>query len=140
MLPELKDCILDHVAIAVTNLEEQVQFYQQLGLVFSKEREIVADQKVKTAFAAIDMNAHIELLESTDPDGPIGKYIDKKGPGIHHICFQVDNIERKQDELEKKGIRFLYPEPKLGAKNCIVNFIHPKSAGGVLIELSQASK
>jgi methylmalonyl-CoA epimerase len=137
MLPELEDCILDHVAIAVKDLEESVKMYTQLGLKFSNEREVVEDQKVKTAFAHIDTNAHIELLEPTSDQSAIQKFIDKNGPGIHHLCFKVKNVIEKQEELLSKGFRFIYPEPKIGAGNCLVNFIHPKSTGGVLIEISQ---
>jgi methylmalonyl-CoA/ethylmalonyl-CoA epimerase len=86
-MTELKDCVLDHIAIAVTNLEESVKVYQALGLNFSDEREIVESQKVKTAFAPIDVNGHIELLEPTDQSSAIQKFIDKKGPGIHHMCL-----------------------------------------------------
>jgi methylmalonyl-CoA/ethylmalonyl-CoA epimerase len=137
MLLELDDCILDHVAIAVNDLEESVKMYTDLGLKFSKEREVVEEQKVKTAFAHIDTNAHIELLKATSEDSAIQKFIDKNGPGIHHLCFRVKDVVAKQEELLSKGFRFIYPEPKIGAGNCLVNFIHPKSTGGVLIEISQ---
>lgn len=137
MLPELSDCILDHIAIAVKSIDASEKFYQDLGLTFSAKREIVAEQKVKTAFANIDVNAHIELLEPTDPESTIQKFIDTKGEGIHHICFKVKDVVAKTDELIRKGYRFIYPAPRLGAGGCLVNFMHPKSTGGVLIELSQ---
>ena len=137
MLPELEDCILDHVAIAVKDLDESIKVYTDLGLTFSSDREVVEEQKVKTAFAHIDTNAHIELLEPTSDDSAIQKFIDKNGPGIHHLCFKVKDITKKQEELLSKGFRFIYPAPKVGAGNCLVNFIHPKSTGGVLIEISQ---
>jgi methylmalonyl-CoA/ethylmalonyl-CoA epimerase len=137
MLPELEDCILDHVAIAVKDLDESIKVYTDLGLTFSADREVVEEQKVKTAFAHIDTNAHIELLEPTSDDSAIQKFIDKNGPGIHHLCFKVKDIAKKQEELLSKGFRFIYPAPKIGAGNCLVNFIHPKSTGGVLIEISQ---
>lgn len=137
MLPELSDCVLDHIAIAVEDLEKSVSTYTNLGLCFSDEREVVEEQKVKTAFAPIDKNGHIELLQSTDDQGPIAKYIENKGPGIHHICFRVQDIEKKQQELTAKGFRFIYEKPREGAGSCLVNFIHPKSSGGVLIEISQ---
>jgi methylmalonyl-CoA epimerase len=111
--------------------------YTDLGLTFSADREVVEEQKVKTAFAHIDTNAHIELLEPTSDDSAIQKFIDKNGPGIHHLCFKVKDITKKQEELLSKGFRFIYPAPKIGAGNCLVNFIHPKSTGGVLIEISQ---
>lgn len=137
MLPELSDCILDHIAIAVKSIDVSEKFYKDLGLTFAAEREIVADQKVKTAFANIDVNAHIELLEPTDPESTIQKFIDTKGEGIHHICFKVKDVVAKTNELTAKGYRFIYPAPRLGAGGCLVNFMHPKSTGGVLIELSQ---
>ena len=137
MLPDLDDCILDHVAIAVNDLEKSVKMYTDLGLNFSEEREVVEEQKVKTAFAHIDTNAHIELLKATSEDSAIQKFIDKNGPGIHHLCFKVKDVVSKQEDLLSKGFRFVYTEPKIGAGNCLVNFIHPKSTGGVLIEISQ---
>ena len=138
MIPELKDCHLDHVAIAVSNIELRIPFYHDLGLRFSSEREVVVEQKVKTAFAPIDQTSHIELLEPTDPSSSIAKFINDKGEGIHHLCFAVTNVFDKQAELTNLGYRFIYPEPKIGAHGALVNFIHPKSTGGVLIEISQA--
>lgn len=140
MIPQLEDCVLDHIAIAVNDLETTVDIYSALGLTFTPEREIVESQKVKTAFASIDHNAHIELLEPTSSDSAIQKYIDKKGPGIHHICFKVKDVILKQQELSDKGFKFIYENPTEGAGNCLVNFIHPKSTGGVLIEISQKLK
>lgn len=132
--------VLDHIAIAVKNLEQSVEVYENLGLKFDDRREIVASEKVKTAFAPIDVNGHLELLEPTDTESSIYKFIEKKGPGIHHMCYRVDDIKAKQAELEKLNMKFIYPEPKKGANNCLVNFIHPKSTGGVLIELSESIK
>lgn len=137
MLPHLEDCILDHIAIAVDDLEKSVKTYSELGLKFSDDREVVESQMVKTAFASIDTNAHIELLMPTSDQSSIQKFIDKKGPGIHHICFKVKDINTKQNELIEKGFKFIYSSPVEGAGNCLVNFIHPKSTGGVLIEISQ---
>lgn len=137
MLPELKDCVLDHVAVAVKDLELSVKTWEALGLSFAEEREVVEEQKVKTAFAPIDQNGHIELLEPTSEESAIAKYIDKKGPGIHHICFRVESIDKKEKELRDKGFILLYDSPKTGAGNCLVNFIHPKSTGGVLVEISE---
>src|SRR5690606_38285360 len=103
----LEDCFLDHVAIAVEDLEKSVKIYEALGLFFDEKREVVIDQKVTTAFAAIDENAHIELLEPTDESSVIHKFIEKKGAGIHHLCFRVKDIVKKQKELEEKGFVFL---------------------------------
>lgn len=136
----LSGCILDHVAIAVENLEKSVKMYSALGLNFASEREVVESQKVKTAFAPIDQNAHVELLEPTSSDSAIAKYLEKKGPGIHHLCFKVEDVKVKQQQLESEGFKFIYAEPTVGAGNCLVNFIHPKSTGGVLIEISQKLK
>jgi methylmalonyl-CoA epimerase len=135
MVPELKDCVLDHIAIAVSSLD-RIKVWEDLGLRFSSERELVADQGVTTAFAPIDNHGHIELLEPTGPDTPIGKFIAQKGEGLHHLCFKVSDVHQKQAEMIKAGYRFIYPEPRVGAGGCLVNFIHPKSTGGVLIEIS----
>lgn len=132
----LADCHLDHIAIAVENIEISKRVYELIGFTFVHE-EIVEEQSVKTAFAYIDENSKVELLEPLNGQGPIAKYIDKKGQGLHHICFRVKNITEKQKFLEEQGMIFLYPEARVGAGNCLVNFIHPKSTGGVLIELSQ---
>jgi len=136
-LPELQDCVLDHIAIAVKSLSTSKQIYIDMGLEFSSEVEEVKDQKVLTAFAQIDKNAHIELLEPTSEESTIHKFIETKGEGIHHLCFKVKDVRKKTAELTAKGYRFIYLEPRLGAGGCLVNFMHPKSTGGVLIELSQ---
>lgn len=137
MIPELKDCYLDHIAVAVTNIDQAQKVYSDIGLVFEPKREIVKDQSVTTAFAQIDEKAHIELLEPYGDSGPIHTYLEKKGPGLHHLCFRVSNIVEKENELRQKGYVLLYPAAKAGANHCLVNFIHPKSTGGVLIEISQ---
>jgi methylmalonyl-CoA epimerase len=137
MIPELADCHLDHVAIAVTSIEHSQKIYEALGLVFNSEYEIVEEQKVKTAFANIDVHAHLELLEPTSEESTIAKFIQNKGEGIHHLCFRVKDIDSKITELSQKGFKFIYPQPVLGAGGCLVNFIHPKSCSGVLIELSE---
>ena len=137
MIPELKPCWLDHVAVAVEDIERSVQIFSALGLKFSDERELVSEQKVITAFAPVDTHAHLELLQTTDPNGPIGKFIATKGAGIHHLCFRVPQLAQLMGKLQGQGMQFLYPAPKLGAGGKLVNFIHPKSTGGILIELSQ---
>ena len=136
MLPELKDCVLDHIAIAVKSIDVHQKIWEDLGLKFDEKREIVEEQKVKTAFAHIYTNAHIELLEPPSDESAIAKFITSKGEGIHHLCFKVSDINQKQKELESKGYRFIYTAPKLGAGGCMVNFMHPKTTGGVLIEIS----
>lgn len=136
-LPELKDCILDHIAIAVKSIPTAKKFYQDLGLEFSDKIEEVKEQKVLTAFASVDHNAHIELLEPTSEESAIHKFIATKGEGLHHLCFKVPDVRAKTQELTDKGYKFIYPEPRIGAGGCLVNFLHPKSTGGVLIEISQ---
>lgn len=136
-LPDSQDFILDHVAIAVKSITATKSIFEDFGLVFSPQIEEVTEQKVLTAFAQIDQNAHIELLEPTSEESTIHKFIQSKGEGIHHLCFKVTDVQAKTTELIQKGYKFIYPEPRVGAGGCLVNFLHPKSTGGVLIEISQ---
>ena len=136
-LPLSDDFVLDHIAIAVKSIPLTQKIYEDLGLTFSKVIEEVKEQKVLTSFAQIDQNAHIELLQPTSEESTIHKFIESKGEGIHHLCFKVPDVKTKTLELTKKGYKFIYSEPRLGAGGCLVNFIHPKSTGGVLIEISQ---
>lgn len=136
-LPMSQDCILDHIAIAVKSISNSKKIYEDMGMTFDPKVEEVKEQKVFTAFAQIDQNAHIELLEPTSTESTIHKFIETKGEGIHHLCFKVPDVKKKTEELTQKGYKFIYPEPKIGAGGCLVNFIHPKSTGGVLIEISQ---
>lgn len=129
--------VLDHVAIAVKDLDLAQKVYEDLGFVFEGEREVVAREGVETAFASIDGHGHIELLQPHGESGPIHNYLEKRGEGIHHLCFRVEDVAAKCEELAAKGYRLLNPAPVKGAKGCLVNFIHPKSTGGVLIEISQ---
>jgi methylmalonyl-CoA epimerase len=142
MLPKnmenlLSSCTLDHVAVAVESIEKAKNFYQLLGVPFLQKDEYVEDQKVRVAFGQIDQVAKLELLESTDPEGPIAKHIQKRGAGLHHLCFLVKDIKAMQKTLEENHIVLLYKEPKIGAHQRLINFIHPKSSGGVLVEISQ---
>lgn len=137
---ESLDCILDHVAIAVSDLNRSQKIYEDLGLTFSSTREVVESQKVTTAFAPIDKNAHIELVCPLNGEGPIQKFIEKNGEGIHHLCFKVPDVHKKSEEMKALGYKLVHEQPFVGANNCLVNFIHPKSAGGVLIEISQTLK
>lgn len=136
-LPIMQDCILDHIAIAVKSISTSKKIYEDLGLSFGDQVEEVKEQKVLTAFAQIDQNAHVELLEPTSEESTIHKFIETKGEGIHHLCFKVTDVKKKVSELSLQGYKFIYPEPRIGAGGCLVNFIHPKSTGGVLIEISQ---
>lgn len=126
---------VDHIGIAVKDLAEASKFYEALGLK-SAGTEIVEEQKVKVAFYPVG-DSEVELLESTSPDGPIAKYIDKNGPGIQHIAFRVDNIEKALAELKEKGVRLIDEKPRYGAGGAKIAFLHPKSTFGVLIELSE---
>ncbi len=124
---------IEHIGIAVENLEESIVYYTEvLGLTCYAIEE-VADQKVRTAFFKIG-NTKIELLESTDPNGPIGKFIDKKGPGIHHIAFAVEKVQEALNEVQAKGVQLIDKQARLGAENLKIGFLHPKSTGGVLTE------
>ncbi|WP_427339280.1 methylmalonyl-CoA epimerase [Caloranaerobacter sp. DY30410] len=127
---------VDHIGIAVKNLEETLKFYKEvLGLELDGI-EIVEEQKVKVAFLPIG-DTEIELLESTDKEGPIAKYIEKKGEGIQHIAYRVDDIEKAIEEMKSKGIRMIDEKPRYGAGGAKIAFLHPKSTYGVLIELCQ---
>lgn len=132
-----QDCFLDHVAIAVSDLDRAQKIYEGLGLTFSPGREKVESEKVITAFAHIDTHAHIELVAPLNEEGPIQNFINKKGEGIHHLCFKVPDVLKKSEELLKLGHTLIYEKPIIGANNCLVNFVHPKSTGGVLIEISE---
>ena len=133
----LSECHLDHIAISVENLEQSVKTYEALGLKFDDKIEVVKEQAVTTAFAHVDDRAHIELLEPYGEDGPIHQSIKKRGAGLHHLCFRVKDVEQKANDLREHGFKLLYEKAKVGAGNCLVNFIHPKSTGGVLVEISQ---
>ncbi len=127
---------IEHIGIAVKNIEEAKSYYQDvLGLTCYSVEE-VKDQKVKTAFFKIGQTK-IELLESTEPDGPIGKYIEKKGEGIHHIAFAVNNIEGALNEAAEKEIRLIDKTPRKGAEGLDIGFLHPKSTMGVLTEFCE---
>ena len=127
---------IEHIGIAVKNLGESIKYYEDvLGLKCYAVEE-VKDQKVKTAFFKVGQTK-IELLESTDPDGPIGKYIEKRGEGIHHLAFHVNGIEKALKEIEEKGIRLIDTEPRKGAEGLNIAFLHPKSTNGVLTEFCE---
>lgn len=127
---------IEHIGIAVANLDEAIQFYENaLGLKCYKIEE-VQDQKVKTAFFQVGQTK-IELLESTAADGPIGKYIEKKGEGIHHMAFAVKGIEKQLAEAAEKGVQLIDKTPRKGAEGLDIAFLHPKSTRGVLIELCE---
>ncbi len=125
---------IEHIGIAVKSLEEAIPFYEgMLGLKCYAIEE-VKDQKVKTAFFLVG-KTKIELLESTDPEGPIGKFIEKKGPGIHHLAYAVDNVDESLSELQEKGVRLIDKQGRKGAEGLNIGFLHPKSTQGVLTEI-----
>jgi methylmalonyl-CoA/ethylmalonyl-CoA epimerase len=127
---------IEHIGIAVKSLEEAIPFWEEkLGLKCYNIEE-VKDQKVKTAFFQIGQSK-IELLESTDPDGPIGKFIEKKGEGIHHLAFAVKDIQHNLIELENKGVQLIDKTPRKGAEGLDIAFLHPKSTCGVLLEICE---
>jgi methylmalonyl-CoA/ethylmalonyl-CoA epimerase len=129
---------VDHVGIAVTSIEEAKKLYGDiLGLPMAGS-ETVAEQKVTTAFFPVG-DTEVELLESTAPDGPIAKYIEKNGGrgGMQHIAFRVENIEEALAELEAKGVALLDKKPRMGAGGAKIAFLHPKSTFGVLVEISE---
>jgi methylmalonyl-CoA/ethylmalonyl-CoA epimerase len=127
---------IEHLGIAVANLEEAIRYYEEvLGLTCYAIEE-VADQKVKTAFFQVGQTK-LELLESTHPDGPIGKFIEKKGPGLHHIAFAVNNLEGVLANVKGKGVQLIDEKPRKGAEGLDIAFLHPKSTFGVLTELCE---
>ena len=126
---------VDHIGIAVKNLDEAVKFYESLGFK-ATGYEVVAEQKVKVAFLPCG-DSELELLESTEPDGPIARFIEKNGPGIQHVAIRVDDIEKALEELKAKEVRLIDQVPRYGAGNARIAFVHPKATGGVLFELTQ---
>ena len=128
---------LDHIGVAVNNLDTAGDFYQMLGL-GAMTKEHVPGEKVTVGFFETANHARIELLEPSDPSSTIAKYLGKRGPGIHHICLRVNDIRLALDQLKSKGVRLINETPIAGAHECLVAFIHPQSTGGVLIELSQS--
>jgi methylmalonyl-CoA/ethylmalonyl-CoA epimerase len=127
---------IDHLGIAVKSIEAGKNFWTTaLGLKFEGV-ETVAEQKVTTAFFPVG-ESEVELLESTAPDGPIANYLEKKGEGIQHIAFRVENITAALNELKEKGIRLIDEKPRIGAGGAKIAFLHPKSTNGVLVELCQ---
>lgn len=127
---------IEHIGIAVSNLEQSIRYYEDILGFKCYAIEEVADQKVKTAFFKVG-DTKIELLESTDPEGPIGKFIEKKGEGVHHIAFAAKNIEEALKEAENKGITLIDKQPRKGAEGLSIAFLHPKSTRGVLTELCE---
>lgn len=127
---------VDHIGIAVKSIDEALKFYEDVLGIKCVSQEVVEEQKVKVAFLPIG-DTEVELLESTDEDGPVARFIERKGEGIQHIAYKVDDIEKSIKELKEKGIRMIDEEPRYGAGGAKIAFLHPKSTFGVLIELCQ---
>lgn len=127
---------MDHVAIAVFNLEDSLKFYQEQFGLDCITIEVVAEQGVRVAKLDVG-NTHIELLEPLSPDSPVGKFLSQRGPGIHHICIGVSDICTELANLKSSGARLIDETPKVGAEGAHIAFVHPKSTGGVLLELSE---
>jgi len=127
---------IEHIGIAVENLEQSIAFYENVMGLKCYGIEEVQDQKVRTAIFKVG-DTKIELLESTSPDGPIGKFVEKKGQGMHHIAFAVKNIEDSLKNAEEKGVKLIDTTPRNGAEGLSIGFLHPKSTNGVLTELCE---
>jgi len=127
---------IEHIGIAVKNLDESISLFEKLLNTNCYKTEFVESEDVETAFFKTGINK-IELVQSKSPDGIINKFIDKRGEGIHHIAFAVTDIEAEMARLVNEGFELLTPQPKQGADNKLVAFLHPKKTNGVLIELCQ---
>lgn len=127
---------ISHIGVAVTSIDEAVPFYRDtLGMEF-EGTEVVAEQKVKVAFFVIG-ESRIELLEPTSPDSPVAKFLEKNGPGVHHIAYEVDDLEGQLESLKSRDVRLIDAAPRGGAHGTRIAFLHPKASGGVLTELCE---
>ena len=129
----MKPTHIEHIGIAVNSLEEAIPYYEKVLGLECYAIEEVADQKVRTAFFKVG-DTKIELLESTDPEGPIGKFIEKKGPGVHHLAFAMDHVSEALQDAANQGVRLIDEKPRNGAEGLRIGFLHPKSTQGVLTE------
>jgi len=132
----MKPSHIEHIGIAVKNLRDAVDYYEKVFGFKCYNIEEIPDQKVRTAFFMVD-RTKIELLESTDPEGPVGKFIEKRGEGIHHIAFAVQDIKDQLSHAEENGIRLIDRVPRPGAEGLSIAFLHPGSTFGVLTELCE---
>ena len=129
---------IDHVGIAVADLDEAIAFYRDTFGILSVHEEVNSEQGVREAMLAVgDGSSRIQLLAPLDDSSTIAKFLDRKGPGLQQLAYTVDSVEQVSAELRAKGLRLLYDQPKRGTAGSLVNFVHPKDAGGVLIELVQ---
>ncbi|WMJ76749.1 MULTISPECIES: methylmalonyl-CoA epimerase [unclassified Sedimentibacter] len=127
---------IDHIGIAVKSIEEALKFYEGVLGLKSTGTEVVAEQKVRVAFLPTG-DSEVELLEATSEDSPVAKFIEKNGEGIQHMAYRVDNVEAAISEMKAKGVRMIDETPRYGAGGAKIAFCHPKSTGGVLVELCQ---
>ncbi len=127
---------IDHIGVAVENLEETLALYTDILGLELHGTETVEEQKVKTAFLPVG-DTEVELLASTDPEGPIGKFIAAKGQGVQHVAFRVADIDAALAELKAKGVRLIDEKPRYGAGGARIAFLHPKATNGVLVELCE---
>ncbi|MBE9517587.1 MAG: methylmalonyl-CoA epimerase [Bacteroidetes bacterium] len=129
----MKPTHIEHIGIAVNSLEESIPYYEKVLGLECYAIEEVADQKVRTAFFRVG-ETKIELLESTDPEGPVGKFIEKKGTGVHHLAFAMDRVGEALQDAADQGVRLIDEKPRKGAEGLQIGFLHPKSTQGVLTE------
>ena len=127
---------IDHLGIAVNSIDQGRGFWSDILGLHYEGSETVAEQKVTTAFFPVG-ESEVELLESVTPDGPVAKFIEKKGEGIQHVAFRVENIDEALAELKQKGVKLIDEQPRIGAGGAKIAFLHPKATGGVLVELCQ---
>jgi len=127
---------IEHIGIAVADLNSAIELYERVFGLKCYKIELVPDQKVRTAFFMVGQTK-IELLESTEPDGPIGKFIEKKGEGLHHIAFAVKDVEKQLKHAEDNGVLLIDKKSRKGAEDLDIAFLHPKSTSGVLIEICE---
>lgn len=127
---------IDHLGIAVKSIDQSKSFWTDILGLSLEGTETVEEQKVTTAFLPVG-DSEVELLESTSPDGPIARHLEKKGEGIQHVAFRVENIEAALAELKEKGVRLIDETPRKGAGGAKIAFLHPKATNGILVELSE---
>ena len=127
---------LDHIGIAVKSIDDSLAFYRDILGINATGTETIEDQKVRVAFLPLG-DTELELLESTSPDGPVAQFIEKRGEGIQHIALRVENIEEALRELKEKEFKLIDVQPRYGAGNARIAFLHPKATGGILLEISE---
>jgi methylmalonyl-CoA epimerase len=136
MSAEMNPTVIDHIGVAVKNMESALKFWEiTLGIKCTGIEE-VAEQKVRTAFLPV-RDTEVELLEPTADDSPVAKFIEKKGEGIHHLAIRVPDLQKALDELKAQGVRLIDERPRMGAGGAKIAFIHPAASGGILLELSE---